>query len=176
MHIKYLFLIAAIMLLTRCKKDTAPINFNCDLSGNLTSATSISGNAATSFDVISGQPGAGFEITMHGPNNSVLNLVWYNLDSVNAENNITARTYTMPNRSAGLLAPFSVSGEYASNLTGATYITGIGSGGTITVTGNTGPGGIISGTFSFTGINPYYPYDTMRVTNGVFTKVQVATQ
>ena len=176
MRIKYFFLIAAVMLLTRCKKEPAPINFNCDLSGNLTSATSISGNAVTSFDVISGQPGAGFEITMHGPSSTVLNLVWYNHDSVNAENNITSRTYTMPNRSAGLLAPFSVSGQYASNISGATYITGIGSGGTITVSGNTGPGGTISGTFSFTGINPYYPYDTLRITNGTFTKVPVATQ
>ena len=176
MRIKYLFLIAAVMLLTRCKKDTAPINYNCDISGNYTSAASISGNAVTSFDAIQGQPGAGFEITMHGPTNTVLNLVWYNLDSVSAENNITARTYTMPNRSAGLLAPFSVSGQYTSNITGATYITGIGSGGTITVTSNTGPGGTISGTFSFTGINAYPPYDTLRVTNGTFTKVAVATQ
>ena len=176
MRIRYLFCIVAVMLLTRCKKDSAPINFNCDIGGNLTSASSISGNAVTSFDAIQGQPGAAFEITMYGPSRTVLNLVWNNLDSVNAEKNITARTYPMPNRSAGLLAPFSVSGQYASNLTGTTYITGVGSGGSITVTGNTGPGGTISGTFSFTGINPYYPYDTIRVTNGVFTDLKVATQ
>jgi hypothetical protein len=178
MRMKCLFCIATVLLLADCKKQ-APVNFNCHISGTTTSATSVIGNAVTSYDAIMSQPGAAFEITMYGPSSSVVNLIWYNLDSVNAEKFITPVTYNMPVRSAGLLAPLSVSGAYAppgSNISGVAYITGAGSGGSITVTGNTGPGGTISGTFSFTGINAYNPYDTIRVTDGAFTNVPVATQ
>lgn len=178
MRIHYIFCIAAVMLLTRCKKDNAPINFNCTLSGNLTTATTVQGNASTSYDLITGQPGYALQIAMSGPSSSFINLYWYNLDSINAEKNITAKTYTIPNYSAGLVAPFSVGAVYApqgSNVNQDAYTTGSGSGGTITVTGNTGPGGTISGTFSFTAINAYAPYDTVRA-NGTFTNVPVATQ
>jgi len=178
MRLTYFFCIAAVLLLAACKKP-AQINFNCNLSGNLTTSTAIIGNAVTSFDAIASQPEPTFEINMNGPGGSSVNLIWYNLDSVNAEKNITDRTYTMPNRSAGLLAPFSVGAVYVpagGNVSGVAYSTGSGSGGTITITGNSGPGGTISGGFSFTAINPYYPFDTVRVTNGTFTNVPVATQ
>jgi hypothetical protein len=178
MRMKYLFGIAAVLLLAECKKQ-APINFNCDISGTYTSATSVIGNASTSYVPISGQPGYALQISMSGPSSSSINLYWYNLDSVNAEKNITAGVYTIANYSSGLVAPFSVGAVYAppgSNISQIAYPTGNGSGGTIRITGNTGPGGTISGTFSFTGINSGNPYDTLRVTNGTFTNVPVATQ
>jgi hypothetical protein len=178
MHLKCLFCIATVLLLTDCKKQ-APINFNCDISGTYISATSVIGNAGTSFNSISTQPLPAFEITMNGPGSSLITLFWYNLDSVNAEKNITAKTYTIPKFSSGLVAPFSVSALYAppgSNISQVAYTTGSGSGGTITVTGNTGPGGSISGTFSFTGINASNPNDSVQVTNGTFTNVPVSNQ
>jgi hypothetical protein len=174
----FIYIVALALLLTECKKQ-APINFNCDISGTTTAATSVIGNATTSYDLITGQPGYAFQISMSGPSSSFINLYWYNLDSVNAEKFITAKTYTIPNYSAGLVAPFSVGAVYApqgSNVTQVAYTTGGGSGGTVTVTGNSGPGGTISGTFSFVGINTNNPYDTVRVTNGTFTNVPVASQ
>ncbi len=162
------FCVAMVLLLFGCKKESAPENFSCTLTGNLTTPATLTGNASTSF------AGSKFLITMSGPYSAVISIAWYNIDSPGAERGITSRAYTI---SADTLSAPVASASYAPqnpSYGGVFYNTGAGTGGTVTITGNTGPGGVISGTYSFTALNPYYPFDTVYLSNGAFTNVPVA--
>jgi hypothetical protein len=95
------------------------------------------------------------------------------MGSIASVNNITARSYTLP---ANALPPFSISGTYAS-IYGALYNSGQGNnlGGNVTITSNSGPGGTISGTYYFNGLNQSNSRDTAYITSGTFTNVPVVS-
>ena len=171
MRICFLICITAIMLLGGCSKNNTVVNFSCNVAERYSTgnaANPINGNAVTYYNTAAST----FQITMTGPNNQAVTIVWYNINSVASISNITAKTYNMP---ANPLPPFSVAGTYASQFSTTTYNTGTGRnlGGTLIVTSNTGGGGLISGTFAFNGLNYNNAYDTAYITNGIFTNVPV---
>ena len=167
MRIKLFATIITIMLLGGCSKNNTVINFNCLVNG-----TSVNGNAVTFYNNTAGTPT--FQVTMSGPNISAVTIVWYNINTLADEANITDRSYTMP---ANPMPPLTVSGSYAGQLSSAIYNTGTGNklDGNVTVTKNTGPGGVISGTFYFNGLNSVNSLDTVHITQGTFTSVPVVT-
>lgn len=150
------------MLLNSCSKNNKVINFNCTVNGS-----AINGNAVTYYN--SSQ--SSFQITMTGPYNQAVTLVWYNIGSIASVNSITARSYTL-----NALPPFSQAGIYAS-MYGAIYTTSTGNnlGGNVTITSNTGPGGTISGTYYFNALNQSNNYDTVHIASGTFTNVPVVS-
>ena len=161
---RFQFFIAAIMLilLAGCKKSNLPVNYTCLINGS-----TVTGNAFTEFN----PGGANFIIQMSGANNSYIDLTWFDIDSVNAEKAIIPKTYTMPNYQ---LPPYTLVASYISQYQYGNYNNASG-GGSITITSNTGPGGVISGTFNFKAYNTNPPYDSVVVTQGSFTNVPVAS-
>jgi hypothetical protein len=155
--------VIAILLLCGCTKSSAPINFNCLVNGSY-----LQGTGVTYYT----DPPT-FQFTMNGTNTQAVTLFWYNIDSAaGIHTQIPAKTYAIPSNT---LPPFTVSGSYTSQFGAATYNTGSGQGGSITVTSNTGVGGTMSGTFYFNAINTNSPYDTIHITNGTFTNIRVGT-
>jgi hypothetical protein len=165
------FLVAiTIMLLGSCSKTKYPINFNCKVADtyiNNNVPTLISGNANTFYN-----PSLyTFQITMSGPGSQQVALVWYNVDSLNGIKALTAKTYT--------INPFQYNtptlvGSYEAQNSSGTYVTGGASNlaGTVTITSNTGPGGAISGTFTFNALNSAQG-DTVYITQGSFTNLSI---
>ena len=152
-----------LLFITACKKSSGPVNFSCTVNGSV-----VKGTATTGYNLGAGE----FQIAMSGPNNEGIALDWYNIDSLGGARYITG-TYTIP---AIMLPPPTLVGNVIAPYGGSTYSTGAGRnlGGTITITSNTGPGGTISGTFSFNALNTnQYSYDTAYVTNGVFNNVGI---
>ena len=164
MRIKFCLSVVVILLLAGCTKTNAPVNFNCKVNG-----TYMQGTGVTYYT----NPPV-FQLVMTGPNNQIVTVNWNNIDSVGGiRTQMGPGTYTM---STSPLPPFIASASYASFGIN-NYITGSGSafGGSVTITNNTGLGGLMSGTFSFTALNTNAPYDTVYVTAGSFTNVRVGT-
>jgi Family of unknown function (DUF6252) len=164
MRLKFILTVLSIMLLNSCNKNNTVVNFNCTVNG-----TAVNGNGVTYYNSAQST----FQITMTGAYNQAVTLVWYNIGSIGSVNNITARSYTLP---ANALPPFSISGTYAS-MYGALYNSGQGNnlGGNVTITSNSGPGGTISGTFYFNGLNQSNRYDTVHIASGTFTNIPVVS-
>lgn len=159
---KFFSSVVAILLLAGCTKSDAPVNFNCKVNGSYMQGTGVTyyTNPPT------------FQLAMTGPNNQIVSINFYNIDSTaGIRSQLPPGTYTM---STNPLPPFVASATYSS-LGVNSYNTGSNStfGGSVTITNNTGVGGVMSGTFSFTGLNSNSPYDTVRITNGSFTNVKV---
>jgi len=162
--------VASILLMAGCSKDSGPVNFNCKVNGSY-----ISGTAVTYYYTTSPPT---FQIVLTGPGSQAATIIWYggtytSLDSVNGIKGLTAHSYTMP---ANPLPPFAVAALFTSGYGANSYSTGEGTGtsGTVTITNNTGAGGVISGTFSFNALNSNYPYDTIHITDGSFTNVGIS--
>jgi hypothetical protein len=157
------FIVSLIFLLTlgACKKSSGPINYSCSIDGS-----TMTGNAVTLYN------GYQFQVLMNGSNGEAVSLIWYGIDSIKQ---LTPRTYTIP---ANALPPAILAGAFQAPGGQEEYITGGGNnlGGTVTILKNTGPGGVISGTFSFNALNTAaYLYDTVYVTSGTFTDVYVVS-
>lgn len=170
MRISFFTLLVALMILAGCKKASGPVNFVCTVDGT----SKLQGTAVTFYNSTVGT----FQVIMNGPNGESTALNWYGIDSIQGEKSISARTYTIP---AIALPPLTLTGTFSSPNTGPVYVytTGNGNnlGGTITITQNTGPGGLISGTYSFNAINTTSgAYDTVYITQGSFTNVAVVSQ
>jgi hypothetical protein len=153
-----------ILLLGGCSKNNNAVNFACLVSG-----TSVSGNAITFYNPAS-IPST-FQVTMNGPSNSSVTIVWYNISSIAAVSHLTG-TYTMPSHP---LPPLVAGATYVSQYGYSQYNTGVGNNlsGSVTITKNTGPGGVISGTFYFNALNGNNTADTAHVTQGTFADVPV---
>lgn len=172
----------AIVLLCGCKKENLPVNYSYYIAGNGLNgdvATQIQGNAQTQYVSIASTTQPYFQITMNGPGNQSVFIAWYQAhysDSSAASliNKIGTRTFTLP---AFPLTPFIISAGYTGIYGQTQYFTGNGTntGGTVTITKNTGPGGVMSGTFSFNALNTSYPLDTVYVMSGTFTNVPIDT-
>jgi hypothetical protein len=149
-----------VALLTGCSKSPAT-NFSCLING-----ATFTGSGVTTINTTASTPT--FNVVMIGVNYVTVTLTWYNIDSAGAERTIVPKTYPIP---VYQLPPFTVSASVV-NASGVTYST-TNTSGSITVTSNTGPGGVISGTFSFDAINPNNSSDSIVITQGIFTKVPV---
>ncbi len=109
------------------------------------------------------------QINLLGPNSSAVTITWYSIDSIGAIRNIVAKNYPIP---AYQLPPFSIATAFVTNSGGVIYSTTHTSG-NVTVTNNTGPGGVISGTFSFDAINTADASDSVVITGGTFTNLAI---
>ena len=166
-----LFAIAiVIILLCGCKKENLPVNYSYTIAGNALNsdvASKIVGNAQTTYVSIASTSQPYFQLNLNGPSNQSVFIAWYQApysDSSAASliNKIGTRTFSLPAAAYGL----------------SQYFTGNGNntGGTVTITKNTGPGGVMSGTFYFNAVAaPNYPYDSVYVTQGTFTDVPIDT-
>jgi|GEM_PF-3629841 len=160
--------ILALIFVSGCKKTSLPQNFTCRVSTS-TSSSVMTGNAKTLYD------GSQFQVLMTGPNGESAALTWGQINSASTIAGIN-HTYTIP---ANALPPFTLTGSFAAPYGSSTYTSGAGNnlGGTVTITQNTGLGGVISGTFSFNAINTSsYLTDTVYITQGTFTNVPVVSQ
>jgi hypothetical protein len=167
-------------LLGGCSKDKTPVNFSCLIAGTAINSNKpglLNGYAVGSFNTSNYPPY--FQLTMNGSYGQAVSVIWYGIDSPVDAGHITPKAYTLP---AYAQPPLTIAAAYQSSATSAigqsSYYTGVGRnlGGTVTVTNNTGAGGVISGTFSFNALNQSYPYDTVYVTSGTFTNVAVPAQ
>ena len=172
-----------IALLCGCKKDNLPVNYSYYIAGNGLNgdvASQIQGNAQTHYISIASTSTPYFQITLLGPGNQSVFIDWYQApysDSSAASliNKIGTRTFSIP---AHPLPPFIIAAGYSSAYGLSNYVTGTGTntGGSVTITKNTGPGGVMSGTFYFNAVNTSsYPYDSVYVTQGTFTDVPIDT-
>lgn len=171
-----------IALLCGCKKDNLPVNFSYTIAGNGLNgnvATQNQGNAQTQYISIASTSQPYFQINLNGPNNQSVFIAWYQApysDSSAASliNKIGTKTFNLPSFP---LTPFIISAGYNSPYGLTQYFTGNGTntGGSVTITKNTGPGGVMSGTFYFNALNTSYPLDTVYVTQGTFTNVPIDT-
>jgi hypothetical protein len=160
MYIRSIFCISAILLLAACNKSVGPTNFTCHVNGSV-----FQGTASTLFNPTTGT----FQVIMNGANNEAVALNWYYIDSLSGTKTLTDRTYNIPT-----LPPCTLEGAFAAPYGSGTYSTcGTNLGGSVTITNNTGPGGEMSGTFSFHARNTSY-YDTVFVSQGSFTNVPIA--
>lgn len=156
--LKTLPLLLLALLPGACKKNNTVVNYSYTVNGS-----TITGNAVASYDPLA----ANFEILMNGPNNSYVALVWFGIDSQAAIHTIVPKTYVMPHYA---LPPYNLLATFESQYQANQYVNSFG-GGSITITTNTGPGGLISGTFNFIAFNSNTSYDSVVVTNGSFTNV-----
>lgn len=154
----------ALLLLAGCSK-SLPVNFSCQVNGS-----AINGNGNTELNTNTSPPS--FEVLLNGTGNTTIILQWYGIDSVGAIASIVPKTYNIPFRQ---LPPYIISATLLVNLGQATYRTA-GTSGTVTVSSNSGPGGSISGTFSFDAINTYNSSDSVVVTQGSFTNIPVISR
>ncbi len=172
-----------IILLCGCKKENLPVNYSYTIAGNALNsdvASKIVGNAQTTYVSIASTSQPYFQLNLNGPSNQSVFIAWYQApysDSSAASliNKIGTRTFSLP---AYPLTPFIISAGYTAAYGLSQYFTGNGNntGGTVTITKNTGPGGVMSGTFYFNAVAaPNYPYDSVYVTQGTFTDVPIDT-
>ena len=158
-----LTVIAIILLLCGCKKTNTAYNFSYRVNGTVTQGTGV-----TYYD----NTNSVFYINLNGVAGQQASLVWNYMPSISSINNLTTTTYSI---AAHQLPPNYESASYSPPYSAAYYSTGGGVGGTITLTKNTGAGGLMSGTFSYTAINGSSPYDTVYITQGTFTDVPIDT-
>jgi hypothetical protein len=170
MRTTFLVTIIAIILLGGCKKSAGPTNFSFYSAGainnNYYAPVLVEGNASFQYQNTIAPPY--IQLTMTGPGNQTAAISWYNIDSLAAEGQLTPGTYSIP---AHTNYPPTVSAVYNAPYGAATYLNGAGTGGTVTITKNTGHGGVMSGSFSFTALNQSFPYDTVYITQGNFSNV-----
>ena len=170
MRTTFLVTIIAIMILGGCKKSSGPVNFSCDIAGiinnNNYTPVAVTGNANIAYFNTIYPPY--IQLTMTGSGNQTVAISWYNIDSLGAIGQLAQTTYTIP---AHTNYPPTISAVYNAPYGTATYQNGFGTGGTVTITKNTGHGGVMSGNYSFSALNQSAPYDTIYITNGTFTNV-----
>ena len=162
---RYISLIvtAFVLLLGGCKKTNTTYNYTYRVDGNVAQGT-----GSTYYD----NTNSIFQINLNGTGGQQVALIWNYMPSISSINNLTTTTYPI---AAHPLPPSYQSGTFSPAYSSAYYTTGGGVGGTITLTKNTGAGGLMSGTFSFTAINGSSPYDTVYITQGTFTDVPVVS-
>jgi hypothetical protein len=164
--------VVSMMMICGCKKNN-PANYSCMINSPVLTTnvpTLINGFANAVYNTTTGA----FQVIMPGINSQSVVLTWFNIDSVGGVKSINGRSYYTNYQ----YSTPAVTGSYISQFNSGTYTTNVPllHTGTITVVNNTGVGGSISGTFFFSAENSSYPYDTVNVSQGVFTNLPIVAE